>query len=202
MGSSGASRTVLVASPALALAGMGALHPQHLTAGSAQWWTTLHVLLLPIFPLLGAALWMLLDSAPAPLRRPGRAAAFGFAVYYDGLDAVAGIAAGAVVHAHHGRSGSEGAIFRIGDKLGHAGAWCFLAAAVIVITAVAIRVRWAALPGAAVLLASGISFLDSHIYWPRGVITMLGIAAGMALLSIAGARKPSPRNAGQEMIEQ
>jgi hypothetical protein len=34
------------------------------------------------------------------------------------------------------------------------------------------------LPGAAILLISGYSFLDSHIFWPRGVFTMLGFAIG------------------------
>lgn len=184
---SGTSRTVLVALPGLLLAGLGAMHPRYLVAGTAQWWSTLHVLLLPVFPLLGAALWVLLDSAPAVLRRSGRAAAFGFAVYYDGLDAVDGIAAGAVVHAHHGRTAGDAAIFHIGDRLGHAGAWCFLAAAVILVVALALRVRWAALPGAALLLPSAVSFLDSHIFWPRGVLTMLGVAGGLALLSLGEA---------------
>jgi hypothetical protein len=43
------------------------------------------------------------------------------------------------------------------------------------------------------LLAS-VSFLDSHLFWPRGVYTMLAIAVGMFLLSRATVQ---PAAAGQ-----
>jgi hypothetical protein len=39
------------------------------------------------------------------------------------------------------------------------------------------------LPGTVVLLVAGWSFTDSHIFWPRGVWTMLGFALGFALLA-------------------
>ncbi len=188
-------RIVLIALPGVGLAGMGLLHPAHLTADTAQWWSTLHVLLLPVFPLLGAALWFLLEGAPVLLRRAGRLAAFGFAVYYDGLDAVDGIAAGAAVHAQQGRrTGVDAAVFQIGDRLGDWGAWSFLVASVVIVVAIAMRAGpVAALPGGAVLLVSSVSFLDSHIFWPRGVLTMLGIATGMALLAAVGPTTPSDR---------
>jgi hypothetical protein len=184
MSESAAFRAVAVALPALVLGGMGLTHPIRLTAGTAWWWMTLHVLLLPVFPLLAAALWLTLDRAAPALRVVGRVAAFGFAVFYDGLDAVDGIAAGAVVHAHHEDAAS--AIFTIGDRLGHWGSWCFLVASVAVVAAAALRSGWTALPGAAFLLPAAVSFLDSHIFWPRGVLTMLAVAIGMALLTLAG----------------
>jgi hypothetical protein len=49
------------------------------------------------------------------------------------------------------------------------------------------------LPGSALLLAAGYSFLDSHIFWPRGVFTMLAFAAGFALT--AAAARPVTRPA-------
>jgi hypothetical protein len=180
-------RTALLALPALALAGLGAAHPRHLDATTAEWWTNLHVVLLPVFPLLAAAQWRMLDRAPTPLRWPGRLAAFGFGAFYTGLDAVDGIAGGAVVHAG-GDVRSVTAVFHIGNRLGTVGEWSFLVANVVIVVAVvaAGRVRWAvALPGAALLLAASVSFLDSHIFWPRGVITMLAVAAGLAMLDIA-----------------
>src|SRR6185312_12346487 len=103
------------------LAGWGLAHPLALGPASAPWWTTLHVVLLPVFPLLAVAQWLLLSFAPAALRRPGRLAAFGFAAFYGGLDAVAGIAAGTVVHAQHGATPVAGAVFGIGDLLGYVG---------------------------------------------------------------------------------
>jgi hypothetical protein len=57
-------RVLVVAGPAVVLAGLGLTHPQELTAASASWWTTLHVILLPIFPLLAVSLWLLLRGVP------------------------------------------------------------------------------------------------------------------------------------------
>jgi hypothetical protein len=169
--------------PGVLLAGFGLAHPAGLDAASAGWWAHLHVLLLPVFPLLAAAVWFQLSPAPRWLRWPGRLAAFGFAAFYGGLDAVAGIAAGTVVTAQHGVTPVVGAVFEIGDLLGHLGAVCFLVAAVALAVDVATRARLRALPGAAVLIVAALSFLDSHIFWPRGVFTMLGVAVGMALLA-------------------
>lgn len=177
------SRAAGYAAPGLLLAGSGLAHPLALGPASAPWWTTLHVVLLPVFPLLAVAQWLLLSSAPAALRRPGRLAAFGFAAFYGGLDAVAGIAAGTVVHAEHAVTPVTGAVFGIGDTLGHVGALCFLAANVLIVVAAARDAAWRAAPGAAVLLAASVSFYDSHIFWPRGVVTMLGVATGMFLLA-------------------
>ncbi|MER6798431.1 hypothetical protein ABT262_41580, partial [Amycolatopsis mediterranei] len=83
-----------------------------------------------------------------------------------------------------------GAVFGIGDSLGHTGALCFLAANVLIVAEVAREAAWRAAPGAALLLAASVSFYDSHIFWPRGVLTMLAVAAGMFLL--AAVREPLP----------
>ncbi|MFJ7217463.1 hypothetical protein [Amycolatopsis sp. NPDC098790] len=181
-------RGLLFALPGLLLAGFGAVHPAVLDAATASWWAELHVLLLPVFPLPAVAQWLLLTSAPPWLRWPGRLAAFGFAVFYGGLDAVAGIAAGTVVHAQHGATPVVGAVFGVGDLLGHLGAGCFLAANALIVFAAISRARWRAVPGAVILLGASVSFLDSHIFWPRGVVTMIGVAVGTSWLSLAGAR--------------
>jgi hypothetical protein len=174
-----------VAVPGLVLAGFGTAHPALLNPGTAPWWAMLHVLLLPVFPLLAVAQWLLLAPAPPLLRWPGRLAAYGFAVFYTGLDAVAGIAAGTVVRAENGLTPVLGELFRIGDTVGRIGADCFLAASMLIIASSALRTGWRAAPGAALLLGASVSFIDSHIFWPRGVITMIAIAAGMFLISVA-----------------
>jgi hypothetical protein len=38
--------------PPLLLAGLGLTHPNDLTGTSAGWWTSLHIILVPLFPLL------------------------------------------------------------------------------------------------------------------------------------------------------
>src|SRR3954471_17492561 len=151
-------RAVPYAAPGLVLAAFGTTHPAPLEPASASWWTTLHVLLLPVFPLLAAAQWFLLTPAPPPLRLPGRLASFGFATFYGGLDAVAGIGAGTVVHAQNGATPVAGAVFGIGDLLGYVGSACFLAAGVAIVVAAALRARWRAAPGAVVLLLASVSF--------------------------------------------
>ncbi len=172
-----------MALPGLLLAGFGVVHPDGLHAGNAQWWVTLHVLLLPVFPLLAAAQWFLLTPAPRLLRWSGRLATYGYAVFYTGLDAVAGIAAGTVEEASGGTSPLVGRLFEVGDMLGHVGAWCFLVSSVCVVAGRALSAGWHVVPGAALLLVASYSFLDSHLFSPRGVYTMVGIATGMFLLS-------------------
>jgi hypothetical protein len=162
-------------------------HPALLDGATASWWVTLHVILLPVFPLLAAAQWTLLTSAPPLIRWSGRLAAFGFATFYGGLDAVSGIGAGTVVHAQHGFTPVAGEVFLIGDRLGYLGSGCFLAASVLLVVAATPNAGWWVLPGAVPLLAASVSFLDSHLFWPRGVFTMIGIAVGMYLLAVVSA---------------
>ncbi|MET8995712.1 hypothetical protein [Amycolatopsis sp. NPDC004169] len=182
-------RAALFAVPGLLLAGFGAAHPAVLDAGTAGWWTVLHIILLPVFPLPAAALWLLLAPASPWLRRPGRVAAYGFATFYGGLDAVAGIAAGTVTGFQHGVTPVVGSLFEVGDLLGHLGAGCFLAASALVSAASIARAGRRAVPGGVVLLAASVSFLDSHIFWPRGVVTMIGVAVGTALLAAASGHR-------------
>jgi hypothetical protein len=51
------------------------------------------------------------------------------------------------------------------------------------------------LPGTVLLAASCYPFLEGHIFHPTGVIAMLGIAAGCALLAAAApvGTAPQPR---------
>jgi len=48
-------QALAAAGPGLALSVLGAFHPAQLTPATAAAWWQLHVVLLPVFPLLGAA---------------------------------------------------------------------------------------------------------------------------------------------------
>jgi hypothetical protein len=183
----------LVTAPPLVLAAAGVVHPDGLSRATAADWAHLHILLLPVFPLLPVGLLAVLWGRP---RRDlaGLAtvvawvAAFAYATFYTGLDAVAGIAAGtAVEHAPQTADlqALKNPLYARADALGHIGVYALIAA--FVATAVALLPRHGirVLPGAAVLLISAWSFIDSHIFWPRGVYTMLGLALGFALLNRA-----------------
>ncbi len=185
---------LVVAGPLLlALAGM--VHPAGLSAGTAHRWVQLHIVLLPVFPLLALGFPVLLRGRPRAGVAGGATVvawvcAAAYAVGYTGLDAVAGIAAGTVA----GQPGDPGqlravvlALYDIANELGRAGVYAFLAAVLACTVALGTRHGWRVLPGAAVLLGAGYSFIDSHIFRPRGVLTMLAMAAGFALWTWATA---------------
>ncbi|MFF4394505.1 hypothetical protein [Streptomyces sp. NPDC001480] len=125
-----------------------------------------------------------------------------YAAYYSGLDAVAGISAGTV--AGLGVHGVVGHLFVTGDELGRAGVYALTVATVATCAVLLRRDGIRVLPGAVVVLVACWSFLDSHIFWPRGVFTMLGFAAGFALLTVAASRgghAPPVRPAGRRLTK-
>ncbi|MFJ9721726.1 hypothetical protein ACIRP3_03170 [Streptomyces sp. NPDC101209] len=183
--------TALVTAGPLLLAVAGLVHPRHLTAATAGHWAGLHIALLPVFPLLALGLLVPLWGRPRPdaegaLTLLAWAGCLCFAAYYSGLDAVAGISAGTVVD--HGVHGAAGPLFATGDELGRTGVYG-LAVASLATSAVLWRRHGArVLPGGAVLLVACWSFVDSHIFWPKGVFTMLGFAVAFALLTNAASQ--------------
>ncbi len=187
----------LVVVAPLVLAGFGLGHPGGLRPHNAAHWAEMHIWLIPVWPLLALGLLVPLWG------RPGRDAAglatvvawigaFGYATFYTGLDAVAGIAAG--IAEEHGGSNPRRVVnplFHTGGMLGQVGVWCLGVA--VVAASVALFVRYGArvLPAAAVLLVCCWSFYDSHIFNPRGVVTMLGFALGFIwLLLVTTAGRP------------
>lgn len=178
-----------VTGPPLVLAAFGLTHPRHLNGSSVDWWTTLHIALVPLFPLLGLAHWVLLRDLGGPIVWVSRIAAFCYATFYGALDALAGIATGTVLR----RSGADnpddvpeiGWLFAVGSDLGNVGAWALLIASIATAAALLRRRGVLALPGGLVLVGASVSFLDSHIYWPAGVITMLAMAVGFGLLAMS-----------------
>jgi hypothetical protein len=191
-------RVVVIAGPAVVLAGLGLTHPQQLTATSASWWTTLHIVLLPIFPLLAVSLWLLLRGVPGPVAWVARIAAYGYATFYSVTDVIVGIGAGELTRFNAARGLPERTVevdrlFGVGNDLGAIGIWCFLVACAATALAVVLRVGRRALPGALVLLLAGVLFTGGwHIYWPAGVVTMLVLAAGLGLLAVV-LSDPHPR---------
>lgn len=183
--------TVLVTAAPLLLAAAGLMHPRHLTAATAGHWAGLHIVLLPVFPLLVLGLVVPLWGRPrrdaeGALTVLSWAGCLWFAAYYSGLDAVAGISAGTVVD--HGVHGAAGPLFAVGDELGRSGVYGLAVASFTTCAVLWRRHGVRVLPGAAVLFAACWSFVDSHIFWPKGVFTMLGFAVAFALLTPAATR--------------
>lgn len=194
-----ATTLVLVMLGPVLLALAGLVHPSGLSAATAHRWVWLHIVLLPVFPLLALGFVVLLRQRPrAGTPRVARMVAWicaaVYAAAYTGLDAVAGIAAGTVA----GQPGdptelrrSVLALYETGDGLGTVGVYAFLAAVLAASVSLGSRHGIRVVPGTVVLLAAGWSFVDSHIFSPRGVLTMLAMAAGFALWTWATVRRRS-----------
>lgn len=179
----------LVGLPPLGLAAAGITHPGSLTPATAGYWRDLHVALLPVFPLLGLAPWLVVRDRGAVLRWVTGLLGYIFAAFYGALDVLAGIGAGA---AETNRAGdlAIGTLFHQADLLARVGVRAYLAATVLagaaaIGTAKPPPLRLVAVAGAVLTVSAAVSFQHSHIFWPRGVVTMLGLAAGWACLAWA-----------------
>jgi hypothetical protein len=194
-------RTIgLITVTPLALAVVGLFHPTGLGPSTAHMWATMHIWLLPVFPLLTLGLIVPLWG------RPGRDVAgaatvvawlgsAAFAALYTGLDAVAGIGAGTIqLNQAPGQDvgPSVTALFHTADSLGHAAVDALAVAVLAASVALVIRHGWWVLAGTAVLLVCAYEFHDSHIFYPRGVLTMVGFAIGFALLTWPVLRSTPP----------
>jgi hypothetical protein len=188
-------RILIVALPPFLLAVAGMSHPGSLDDTSAMHWHDMHVVLLPVFPLLGVAPWLLIRHERPTLGWIAAVLGYAYATLYSGLDVLAGIGAGALQQRNADNGVST--LFAEGNRLGAYGAWAYFAATVLVATVTALRWRWPALPGAVLVVAGAWSFLDSHIFRPRGVLTMIALGVGWVALATAqgsGVRPVSTRS--------
>jgi len=187
--------------PAVALAIAGAFHPHDLGPATARRWTDVHLVALPLFGLLGLAPWLLLRRRHRVAGLVGAVLAWLHAAFYTGLDVLAGIAAG-TLQEHSGGAG-VGDVFGRGDQLARVGTTAYLLVTVLAAASVLLpgaagdrrvpgdrRVAWL---GAVVVAVAAVSYLSSHIWWPRGGLTMLALGLGWALLVASTA--PSRRGA-------
>lgn len=179
----------LVALPALVLAGIGTLHPMHLVAADAVRWRDIHVAALFVFPLLGVPPWLLLHRRSRSLAAITAILGYVFAAGYTALDVLAGIGAGNLKV--DGRGG-QSSLYHPGDALGRVGTAALLVAAVIAVAVTALDRPALTVPGSVLVLAAAVSFLTSHIFPPRGVITMVFFAVGWSLLILGAARVRGP----------
>lgn len=173
---------VAVALPPLALAAAGLSHPTSLTAGTATLWRDLHIALLPVFPLLALAPILLTRRHDRRLGVVAIVLGFAYAVCYQALDILAGIAAGALK-----LEGGQGVttMYALADGIVVKGVWSYVAVTVLASALVIRHAGLRAVPGALIAVVAAVSFVDSHIFFPRGVVTMLGLAVGWTWLTLA-----------------
>ena len=173
-----------MALPPLALAIIGSTHPHHLTDASALYWRNLHVLTLPIFPLLGFAPWLIARfRRNLPISWVAGVLGFVFAAFYTGLDVLAGIGAGGLKLDGMGMATST--VFGLGDDLGNIGAIALIAAVVLVGIVSILSVGRTAIPGSLLAFAGSVCLYQDHIFFPVGVIGQVAFAVGWPLLVLA-----------------
>lgn len=177
-------RVLLVASPAFAIAVLGLAHPLFLTPATASRWQLVHLALLPLFPLPAGSLLWLLRGEWGGLGWTARVSAYGYAVLYGALDAIAGI--GAPQQVRHASSPPIGDLYAIGDRLGHLGVLCLAIAAAATAGLVWQRSRSRlALAGGVLTTLACLPFYRYHVFPMRGVLAMAAIGAGLALITAA-----------------
>lgn len=190
--------TVLgIAAAPLLLAALGVTHPRILNPETAPYWHTLHLILLVLFPLLGVNLWWLLSGFSGWAVWATRALGLVYIAFYGALDVLAGIGTGLLVLRAPEANSPELSetvrwLFAQGNELSLVGVWAFLLACVLTSAVLVQRVGRSALPGAVLLCGAALPFLSSHIYWPVGVVTMVVLAGGFALLLWAKGRVSLP----------
>lgn len=178
---------LVVAGPALLLALVGLIHPSAGSEDNATLWRNLHVLLLPVFPLLGVAIWILLRGVPGVLAWTARVAAFGYATFYSGLDILTGIGVGALLERQSDAQAIE-AVGATGKDLGLVGSVFFIVACIALALTLFKRDGRDTIPGAVVLVLAAVVFGARHINGPAGVLAMLALAAGFAWLAAVSFR--------------
>lgn len=180
---------LLVALPALLIAGLGLAHPIVLEPETAERWRLAHLLLLPVFPLLAVSVWFLLRGERGPAAWGARLLAAAYAVLYGALDSIAGLGAPQqVIRAdERGDPGPPiGDLFEIGDALGELGVYALAAAGALTALVLFLRNRSPlALVGGAVFVAACWPFLRHHVFPPRGVLALVAIGVGLALLELS-----------------
>ena len=177
---------LLVSLPAIACALVGLTHPVNLNMASAEQWRNLHLILIPIFPLIGLASWLIGRTAGVWFGRAGALFGYGFATFYTALDILAGVAGGVLVIA--GNSDATGSVFAIARILANIGV-VSLVAGCLVAGVAAFRVAGtAALPGALLATVGAVLVQPGHIYLGLGTVAMMLFAGGFVIMAFAVTR--------------
>jgi len=168
--------------PPLVIGLAGITHPPHLTADSALFWRNLHIVFLPLLPLLALGPWLVTRALDRTLSWVVLIFGYVYACFYVSLDVLAGIGAGGLKVEH---KDGTGVLFGLASDLGQIGSIAFIAATAVGAFSVVRVARSRAIPGALVALIGSYGYMENHVYWPRGVFSMFAIAAGWALMLVA-----------------
>jgi hypothetical protein len=171
-------------------------HPAHvlfdeMLSHHGDWWLSLHVLQMPLFPLVATSIWLLLQNTDNLFASMSRIALWIFAISYAAFDTIAGIATGILFKYVRSASIAEGeaaydqmfelflALFNLdmpgGTIIMNLAVWSWVAAALL--AAVALYVKGVNRIGVLLIGISALTF-QSHVH-PYGPLTMALVLAGI-----------------------
>ena len=176
--------------PPLVIGLIGTTHPPHLTQDASGYWRDLHIVLLPLFPLLGVGPWLVARAVDPLYGRITLVLGYVYACFYSALDILAGIAAGAL---KYDREGGLGTVFRYASDLGEIGSVAYIGATAAAAGCLLRIAGPRVLVGAVVALGGAYGFMQEHIYWPGGALSMAAILLGWILMLVVArdAQRPS-----------
>lgn len=187
-------RLVLIVSvPAVVIALIGLLHPHHLTAETAARWQTMHIVLIPIFPLIGLGPWLIARRTSRPLGIVAAIGGYGFATFYTSLDLLAGVAAGTLQLA--GITDGKTPVYEVARALGMVGVISLVLGCVATTVAVFIEARFRAIPGGVLAVVGAALVQPGHIYPGLGTAALVILACGLALLAVTVTAEPGTSGA-------
>jgi hypothetical protein len=178
---------LFVSLPALACAAIGLLHPHHLTDDTAAAWQLMHIVLIPVFPLVGLGPWLIARRTSRPFGLLAALGGYGFATFYTSLDLLAGVAAGTLQIA--GVSEGKEPVYEVARALGLVGVIALVLACVAATAATFVHARLRALPGGILAVVGALLVQPGHIYPGLGTLAMLLVASGLILLALAATSK-------------
>jgi len=160
----------------------GFAHPARLTPEAALFWRNLHVVFLPLLPILALGPWLVTRAIDRRVAWVVLAFGYVYACFYTALDVLSGIGAGGLKY-----EGSEGlnVLFGLGGDLGQVGSIAFIFATALAAGCVLRVAGVRGAPGTILVLVGAFGFMEEHVYPPWGVLSMMALAAGWALLVLS-----------------
>lgn len=168
--------------PPIVVGLVGITHPQQLTQDASLYWRNLHVVFLPLLPLLALGPWVVANSVDRKLGHAVAALGYVYACFYTALDLLAGVGAGALKSAD---ADGVRVLFDLAADLGQVGSVAFIVATAVAAGCALSAARLRAMPGSILVLAGAYGYMEEHVYWPGGVASMFALATGWGLLLLA-----------------
>jgi hypothetical protein len=155
-----------------------------------DWWLTLHILQMPLFPLVATAVWLLFRDIDHITAKLSQIALWIFAISYTAFDTIAGISTGILIRYMRSMNITSGesydrmfelfiALFNVdmpgGAVIINLAVWSWVAA--VILAATALYIKGYNRVGVLLIGISGLTF-QSHVH-PYGPITMAILLAGI-----------------------